>query len=359
MSFKVGDKVSFINEKRDGVIKKIINNQMVSVEIEDGFDIPVVISEIVKMQFQESDIDGGVVEKKEESIFQNQLEEDKSLSKKLYIHDKSIGNGLYIAYTIDENANISTANINIYLINHTENMILFKYGVREGNYYVDKDYDITEAESSYNLASINISEINDWCEFEFQVLFFNPNAKNTPQPLVHKVSMNPIRLYKENSFRYLKLIHSKAVVMALGSDKEKFDWEAKEKNNIEPLHESQIIESIDSVNKQEPFPDKYLVEPKIAEIDIHIWELTDNYRNMTNTQMVTMQVNYFKKYLQDAIDNRLKKIIFIHGVGNGTLKTEIRKTLDELFPYLSYHDAPIAKYGVGATEIEIPHNIKI
>jgi dsDNA-specific endonuclease/ATPase MutS2 len=71
---------------------------------------------------------------------------------------------------------------------------------------------------------------------------------------------------------------------------------------------------------------------------------------------VNLQLNYFRNYLDLAIKDHIKNIVFIHGVGNGTLKGEIRKTLDEMYPKLSYSDASMAKYGVGATEIEIPHN---
>ena len=48
MDLKPGDKVSFLNEKRDGIVKKMLNNKMVLVEIEDGFDIPVAINDLVK-----------------------------------------------------------------------------------------------------------------------------------------------------------------------------------------------------------------------------------------------------------------------------------------------------------------------
>jgi len=48
MDLKPGDNVSFLNEKREGIVKKILNNKMVIVEIEDGFDIPVAINDLVK-----------------------------------------------------------------------------------------------------------------------------------------------------------------------------------------------------------------------------------------------------------------------------------------------------------------------
>jgi hypothetical protein len=49
MKFQPGDKVSFINEKQQGVVKKILTGNMVVVEIEDGFEFPVRENELVKI----------------------------------------------------------------------------------------------------------------------------------------------------------------------------------------------------------------------------------------------------------------------------------------------------------------------
>ena len=49
MSFQLGDKVSFLNEALDGIVSKIIDNKMVEVTTKDGFGIPVLITELVKI----------------------------------------------------------------------------------------------------------------------------------------------------------------------------------------------------------------------------------------------------------------------------------------------------------------------
>src|SRR6187399_2902154 len=48
--FSINDRVSFINEKQDGVIKAIKPNGICIVEIEDGFDIEALESELVLRQ---------------------------------------------------------------------------------------------------------------------------------------------------------------------------------------------------------------------------------------------------------------------------------------------------------------------
>ena len=53
-----------------------------------------------------------------------------------------------------------------------------------------------------------------------------------------------------------------------------------------------------------------------------------------------------------AIIHRIKKIIFIHGVGKGTLKAEILHALKE-YEITRHYDAPLKKYGFGALTVEI------
>ena len=91
-----------------------------------------------------------------------------------------------------------------------------------------------------------------------------------------------------------------------------------------------------------------------VEIDLHIEELEKNYRQLTPDQMVKIQLDYFIKNLEKAlISEKVKHFVVIHGVGNGRLKTEIRRTLREDYPRLKFSDAPFDEYGYGATLIKI------
>ena len=50
MEVKVGDKVRYLNAKGGGVVSRIINQQLVEVLDESGFDIPFQKSELVKIE---------------------------------------------------------------------------------------------------------------------------------------------------------------------------------------------------------------------------------------------------------------------------------------------------------------------
>ena len=49
--------------------------------------------------------------------------------------------------------------------------------------------------------------------------------------------------------------------------------------------------------------------------------------------------------------------MFIHGVGEGVLRTELEFLLGR-YPNVAFYDAEYAKYGVGATEVYIYQKAK-
>ncbi len=88
------------------------------------------------------------------------------------------------------------------------------------------------------------------------------------------------------------------------------------------------------------------------EVDLHIHELVDSYKHLTNSQMLAIQMSHCRQKLEEAIAAKVRKVYFIHGVGNGVLKTEVRKFLDS-YTRIEYYDAPYRMFGFGATEVII------
>ena len=91
----------------------------------------------------------------------------------------------------------------------------------------------------------------------------------------------------------------------------------------------------------------------VIEVDLHIEELIDTHKGMSNAQILRVQMANFKRELNTAIRKKVKKLIIIHGVGEGVLKNEIKNELYEHYPSMEHHDASYREYGYGATEILI------
>ena len=86
------------------------------------------------------------------------------------------------------------------------------------------------------------------------------------------------------------------------------------------------------------------------EIDLHIHELIDDARHLSNFEILNIQLNKAKSQLEWAINKRFKYVVFIHGVGQGVLKAELQ-TLFRRYDNLEFYDADYQTYGLGATEV--------
>lgn len=94
--------------------------------------------------------------------------------------------------------------------------------------------------------------------------------------------------------------------------------------------------------------------PKM-EVDLHIQQLTNSTRGMSNTEMLNLQLDTAQRQLEFAIKKRIQKVVFIHGVGEGVLKEELNY-LFRRYENVKYYDAEYQKYGLGATEVYIFQN---
>ncbi|MBQ6068791.1 MAG: Smr/MutS family protein [Bacteroidales bacterium] len=97
---------------------------------------------------------------------------------------------------------------------------------------------------------------------------------------------------------------------------------------------------------------QYMTRPGEAEVDLHIEALTDHPERLSDIEKHELQKRFFRTCLNHALLNGFKKVVFIHGVGRGVLKTEIHNELD-LYENVQYVDAPMSLYGAGATEVYI------
>lgn len=107
---------------------------------------------------------------------------------------------------------------------------------------------------------------------------------------------------------------------------------------------------LDKKKEREVKPPK-LSYDEVWEVDLHLHELVDVNENKSDYEKLNLQLTYFRKCMDAAIARRIKKIIFIHGVGKGTLKQEIIHALKN-YECVRHYDAPYKKYGFGALVIQ-------
>ena len=126
-----------------------------------------------------------------------------------------------------------------------------------------------------------------------------------------------------------------------------FDHEIKSKINAEKTNKKNF-----DLKRKFRHLDKYGSKEREV-IDLHIENLIDSHNGMSNSAILKIQMTHFKSFLNKSIDKKQRKIVIIHGVGEGVLRHEIRKELDIYHPYFEYCDASYDEFGYGATEIRL------
>lgn len=89
-----------------------------------------------------------------------------------------------------------------------------------------------------------------------------------------------------------------------------------------------------------------------ASFDLHLEELLPDAR-VHPAEALEIQLNYARTVIQKAIQLRVRQLVFIHGVGQGVLRDELRKMLRDNFPNIEFFDGDYQKFGPGATEVII------
>ncbi len=345
--YKVGDRVKFLNDVGGGVITKVVSKNMVNVENADGFEIPVLTSEIILAADQEVKVEKPTIEKfvqqgtKPQPVVEEEPEEEP-----VYIKGNDDPR-FYLAFVPENSQNPLEGQISIFLINDCNYFLLYHYSHYDGITYNSQEAGKLEPNTKLQLGAISEAEISDLPAFSFQLIFYKEEAGKLDRPVSKTITINPVKFYKAGSFSKTDFFKSKAMLFKLNETD--FDKSLQEltKKDVEKV-----------IRKKEPAR-KVRKEPKTElsetlEVDLHIHELIDTTAGMSNKDMLDLQMSKFQETMDVAIkSNTVKRVVFIHGMGNGTLKTEVRRALSSKYKKYAVQDASFREYGYGATMVII------
>jgi len=94
------------------------------------------------------------------------------------------------------------------------------------------------------------------------------------------------------------------------------------------------------------------MEAPLHVLDLHIEKLCYDYRDLTNAEIITLQLETLEKYFYLAWAHHLGTLTVIHGVGTGKLKSEIHRWLKNRPEVRSFENPFHPLYGNGATVIQ-------
>ena len=229
--------------------------------------------------------------------------------------------------------------LKIFLINQNEEAYTFNYDLMFNGASSFALKNTVEGLSEFYLHDVSFEDMGEGPKFEFEFSLKNENKKKA---LAHEVffKINGKKLFKkieeiqeknDASFSYELFTHYPDRI-----ENDKVDLSMLGNAGFRMYDATKIRENL---------------SPARSVVDLHIEKITNNYEQLTNFEMLTMQLNTFEKYYDLAVAHKQKKLIIIHGIGEGKLKEELHDMLKlkkEVNSFVNqYHEL----YGYGATEI--------
>lgn len=331
MKYQLGDTILVLHSNEEGKIVDIINKEMVLVDV-DGVRFPVYMDQIDFPYFKR------FTEKKKFPAKQEKIYIDNIRKEKIQQSEK-IPTGTWLTFIpVYEKDALEDVieKFKIYLLNHTPDTYQYLY---ELTFLGHQDF---EHQSTilpfmdFYLHDVSFEAMNDSPKFGFDFTLI-PANKN--KALHTEVS---VKIKGKQLFKKIEEMHFK--------NEPNFSYRLFEK--YPPKIEAVVPEYNGGGQKYYDVSRvKQNLEPAKSVIDLHIEKLSDNWRGLSNFEILNIQLNYFEKYYNLAVAHQQPNLIVIHGVGTGKLRTEIHEILKLKREVKSFANQYMANFGFGATEV--------
>ena len=329
MKFSIGDRILLKRTGEEGHVTAYINQQMLEVEV-GGTTFPVHMEDIdhpyLKWFTDKS-------AKKKKASLPEQLPVEKIAERK-----QRLAKGVYLSfmpvYKTEEMEEV-VDQLKVYLLNELPQQVKFVYDVRFSHKSEFRHEGSLHAFGNLYLHSISYQDMNDQPRFHWQLTDTGNVNMETAEGILR---IRPARLFE----------HINDLLL-----------------NSQPTFSYVLIEDFAPRKKQEPmekfeplptFSPLHLVttrtiEASRYEIDLHIEQLVDDKKGLTNSDIVSIQLDTLRHYLQLALVHRQERMVVIHGLGKGRLREEVHAILKQMPEIGRFKNEWSGKYGFGATEI--------
>lgn len=346
MKLQKGDNVRYLNAVGGGVVIEVIDNKTVKIADDIGFEVPVLMKELVKVDSQPVHIAGANVNKPPQK--EREMPVDVEPEKEHEIRGNDFP-ALMLALVPSDDLHESDS-YRFYLINDCNYHFTYQFGYKQNNQVYHKEVGTLESNTKVFGGTFSAKEIQSAQSFFVQGFFFKTKEAEAVPPVQKDIVVSPVKLFKKGSFKTNDFFERKALIIDIIEQDLKNAFEQITDADLKfAIKQKESARKLDSSTKKDNKQQKNFVK----EVDLHIHELVENEAGLNPTDKLNIQIEHFEKELNDAIAKGIRKVVFIHGVGNGVLKLKIRNILDKDYAKYEYQDASFQKYKYGATLVSL------
>ena len=360
---KIGDRVRFLNEIGGGRVAGFQGKNIVLVEDEDGFQVPMQASEVVVIGEENYDM-SHVVEVKQQqkkghpSVGPAAASEhepdpaDSPVTFKPKPEERKGGERLsaYLAFVPMNVKELMQTRFETYLVNDSNYYLRFTYMTSENNSWQLRSTMEVEPNTKVYIEEFGREDLNDMERIAIQLIAYKREKPFLLKPAVDvQLRVDPVKFYKLHTFQENDFFEQPALLHTIVEN----DVPARQL----VIDAQQLKANLYQKAAEEPKPRRTAVtqrkegEPLV--VDLHASELLETTAGMSPTDILNYQLDTFRNTLKQYEKQKGMKIIFIHGKGEGVLRKALVNELQYRYKAYTYQDASFREYGYGATQVTI------
>ena len=335
MKYQLGDTVLIMHSNEEGKIIDFINDKMVMVEVRD-VKFPVYLDQIDFPYFKRFSEKKLFPAKKEKKFIDD-------VRKEKFVPVEKVVDGVWLTIlpvmVNDEFGDELVDRLKVHLVNRTPLEYNFVYGLSLlGKTDFELKNNILPFQDFY-IHDVDFEKMNDSPSFGFQFTLVQPDKRKAD---FYEAS---VKLKPKQVFNKIQEIHKKnEATFSFNLFKEFPDKKIEDYVEMGKL----AAKGYKIYNAKEA---RQHLEPARSVIDLHIEKLSDNWQEMSNFEILTLQLKTFERYYDLAVAHMQPSLIVVHGMGTGKLRDEIHELLRHRKEVKSFVNQYDSRFGYGATEI--------
>lgn len=382
---KIGDKVSFLNEVGGGIVSGFQPGNIVLVEDEDGFEIPMRMNEVVVIQNESYDkkpkyynqpaksseegkkpttksVKAALSESEDEDNIEAEIIEpaDLPIAFRPEPEERKGGDKLYayLAFVPLNGTDFGNQRFALFYINDSNYYQQFAISIRENAGCHLHKTGLIEPNTSVFLEELSLTDLNDRERLLVQMISYKQGKVFMRRPVVDvELRIDGRKFYKVTSFTENDFFDEKAMLLPIVEDDRVAEPEMQIGNGVGQKIKEAMAGAVSAKNDDgksvEAVRTKMVGNEEIIIVDLHAHEIIDSTTGMKPVEILNYQKDYFNKIMKKYQNKQGQKIVFIHGKGEGVLRAAIINDLTYRYKRCKYQDASFQEYGFGATQVTI------
>ena len=388
---KIGDKVRFISEVGGGIVSGFQGKNIVLVQDEDGFDIPMSVNDVVVIGQEDYNkahltftkpapkapdnrsVKAMMEAQTEDAPIDDDDEVD--LSKVTFrapVEERKGGNALsaYLAFVPIDIKEITHTRFECYFVNDSNYYIQYAYLTADGNSWALRSQGEVEPNTKEFIEEFGRDELNNLGHVAIQLMAYKREKPFILKPMVDvQFRIDPVKFYKLHTFQENDFFEQPALIHTIiENDKvtrplvvdakqlkaEMYHSEPADHTKVSRQQQEGYVRRYDDGRKKgNPFITKRKGDEDVIVVDLHANALLDTTNGMSAGDILNYQLDVFRRTLKEHASKKGQRIIFVHGKGEGVLRRALINDLVYRFKHYTYQDASFQEYGYGATQVTI------